>query len=61
MSMNVKMNVNNHTLTIEIDLTCDFGPSKSGKTHVIGTTQGFVTLPAPFEDASINLNVVKRV
>ena len=37
---NVIMKVENNKLIIEVDLTKSFGPSKSGKTTVIASTQG---------------------
>jgi hypothetical protein len=32
-----------HFLTIKVDLTKDFGPSSSGKTIIIASTEGNVT------------------
>jgi len=37
---NVKWEINGDKLIIEIDLTKDFGPSKSGKTITIASTRG---------------------
>lgn len=37
---NVTMKVENNKLIIEVDLTKSFGPSKSGKTIVVASTQG---------------------
>ncbi len=47
---NIKTEVKGDTLTIEIDLTKDFGPSKSQKTITIASTRGNVKL----EDANGN-------
>lgn len=45
-------------LTIEVDLSQDFGPSKSGKTIIIATTGGNV--PAPNDPrVKIGVNVYK--
>jgi hypothetical protein len=60
MAANVKLSVNKKILTIEVDLSIDLGPSRPGKTHVVATTQGFVTVPG-FDDISVSLNVIKRI
>lgn len=39
---NINMDVSDNVLTVTIDLSQDQGPSKSGKTMVIGTTEGNV-------------------
>lgn len=54
---NIEMKVKDKILTIKIDLTRDFGPSKSGKTTVIATTSGNVGVPD--SDAKIGVNVYK--
>ena len=56
---NVNMAVDGNILTITIDLTQDFGASKSGKTTVVASTLGNVGLPAPYENVKIGLNVYK--
>ncbi len=33
------------TLTIKVDLSKDFGPSKSGKTIIVASTEGNVSVP----------------
>jgi len=38
--LNIDMQVDNEILTIEVDLSKEFGPSKSGKTIVIASTKG---------------------
>lgn len=55
---NVKMEVKNNTLTITIDLSKDFGPSKSGKTTVIASTLGNQPVPSN-ESIKIGVNVYK--
>jgi galactitol-specific phosphotransferase system IIB component len=58
---NIKTEVDkNGILTIEIDLTKDFGKSKSGKTIVVASTGGFAPIPDWKEGFALNLNVVKK-
>lgn len=38
--LNCEMRIDNEILTIEVDLSKTFGPSKSGKTIVIASTKG---------------------
>ena len=47
-------------LTIKIDLSKDFGDSKSGKSTIIATTEGNVSLSGGFEDVMIGLNVYRE-
>lgn len=42
---NITMNVKNNKLMIEIDLKAKRRPSASGKTEVIASTQGNVSIP----------------
>jgi len=39
---NVEMTVEGETLTIKVDLSKDFGKSKSGKTIIVASTEGNV-------------------
>ena len=55
---NVEMTVEGETLIIKIDLTKDFGPSKSGKTIIVASTAGNV--PIPERDEKIGLNVYRQ-
>jgi len=55
---NVEMSVNGNTLTITVDLSKEFGPSSSGKTTIIGSTEGNVSVPG--RDEKIGLNVYKK-
>ena len=55
---NVEMSVDADILTIKIDLSKEFGPSKSGKTIMIATTSGNVTVPG--REEIIGLNVYKK-
>ena len=54
---NVKWEVKDNKLIIEIDLTKEFGGSKSGKTITIATTRGNQKVEGT--DAIIGLNVYK--
>jgi len=42
---NVSFSVKDNQLTIVVDLTKDFGESKSGKSIVVASTEGNMTLP----------------
>lgn len=53
---NVKTTEKGNVLTIQVDLSKDLGPSKSGKTHIVATTAGAVRLAS---GAAFNLNVYK--
>ncbi len=52
---NVEWEIKGEQLIIEIDLTKDFGPSKSGKTITIASTRGNQRIEGT--DAVIGLNV----
>lgn len=60
---NVKATVKGNTLTIEVDLSKDFGPSATGKTLCIATTGGSqsFTDDKPHNDVTINLNVNRKI
>ena len=55
---NVEMTVEGTMLTIKVDLSKDFGPSSSGKTTIIATTEGNVTIPE--RDEKVGLNVYRK-
>ena len=55
---NVDLKVEGSLLTITVDLSKDFGPSSSGKTTIIATTEGNVNVPE--RDEKIGLNVYKK-
>ena len=42
---NVQMVVEGNILTIKVDLSKEFGPSSSGKTIIIASTEGSVSVP----------------
>ena len=56
---NVDMKVEGTILTIKIDLSKDFGPSKSGKTTIIASTEGNVSIPN-YDNTKMGLNIYKR-
>jgi hypothetical protein len=56
---NVEMDVKDNILTIKVDLTKEFGPSSSGKTIIIATTEGNVPIPDN-DDKKIGLNVYHK-
>lgn len=56
---NVEMTVEGHVLTIRVDLSKEFGPSSSGKTIIIATTEGNAPVPGR-EDAKVGLNVYRK-
>ena len=55
---NVDMKVEGTILTIKVDLSKEFGPSKSGKTMIIASTEGNVKIPE-HEDKKVGLNVYR--
>jgi hypothetical protein len=56
---NVEMSIEGNILTIKVDLTKEFGPSASGKTIIIASTEGNVTIPG-HEVAKIGLNIYRK-
>ena len=56
---NVDMTVEGNILTIKVDLTKDFGPSSSGKTIIIASTEGNAALPGD-EGTKVGLNVYRK-
>lgn len=56
---NVEMSVDGNILTIKVDLTKEFGPSSSGKTIIVASTEGNQSVPGK-EAIKIGLNVYKK-
>ena len=56
---NVEMSVEGTILTLKVDLSKEFGPSSSGKTVIIASTEGNVSIPGA-EDKKIWLNVYRK-
>lgn len=57
---NIVMNVKGNKLTIEIDLSKEFGKSQSGKTTIIASTQGNQPVPGTDTGAILGLNCYKK-
>ena len=57
---NVEMTVEDTILTITVDLTKEFGASSSGKSIIIATTEGNVSLPDREEKIGLNIYRKKR-
>jgi len=55
---NVEMSVSGNILTIKVDLSKEFGPSSSGKTIIIGSTGGNISVPD--REEKIGLNVYRK-
>lgn len=55
---NVDMKLDGTILTIKVDISKDFGPSKSGKSISIASTEGNISIP-DVEEIKIGLNVYK--
>jgi hypothetical protein len=55
---NVEMRVDGNILTIKVDLSKEFGPSASGKTTIIATTEGNVSIAD--REEKIGLNVYRK-
>lgn len=52
---NVEMSVEGSVLTIRVDLSKEFGPSSTGKTVIIASTEGNVTIPNRQEKVGLNV------
>ncbi len=52
---NVELSVSDNILTIKVDLTQEFGPSSSGKTIIIASTEGNFLLPGRGEVVGLNV------
>jgi len=56
---NVEMKLEGDILTIKVDVAKEFGPSASGKTIIIATTEGNIAIPEK-DEIKIGLNVYKK-
>ncbi|MBN1881022.1 MAG: hypothetical protein JW885_02510 [Deltaproteobacteria bacterium] len=56
---NVDMKTDGNTLTITIDLSKNYGPSRSGKTQIIATTEGNEKVPGR-DGVMIGVNVYQK-
>jgi hypothetical protein len=55
-----KITVKGQTMTIEVDLSAEGEPSKSGKTTVLSSTRGNRTVKTESGDVVVGLNVYRR-
>ncbi len=55
---NVEMKIEGNILTIKVDLSKEFGPSSSGKTIIIASTEGNVAVLE--REEKIGLNVYRK-
>lgn len=55
---NVEMSIAGNILTITVDLSKEFGPSSSGKTIIIASTEGNV--PVLEREEKVGLNVYRK-
>jgi len=55
---NVQMAVDGNILTITVDLSKEFGPSSSGKTIIVASTEGNVSIPD--REEKVGLNVYRK-
>jgi len=56
---NVDMKVSGNLLTITVDLSKEFGLSSSGKSKIIASTEGNVSVPEK-EEIKIGLNIYRK-
>ncbi len=56
---NIDMQVQGDILTVRVDLKKEFGLSASGKTTIIATTEGNVSVPE-HESIKIGINVYRK-
>jgi hypothetical protein len=52
---NVEMTVEGTILTIRVDLSKELGPYSSGKTIIVASTEGNVTIPDRQEKVGLNV------
>ena len=56
---NVEMKLEGDILTIKVDVTKEFGPSASGKTIIISSTEGNISIPEK-DEIKVGLNVYRK-
>lgn len=54
---NVEIQVEGNILTLRVDLSKEFGPSTSGKTTIVASTEGNVSVPD--HEVKVGLNVYR--
>ena len=55
---NVEMKIEGNILIIRVDLSKEFGPSSTGKTTIVASTEGNVSIPE--RDEKVGLNVYRK-
>lgn len=55
---NVEISVDGNTLTIKVDLSKEYGPSSSGKTIIVASTEGNVSILG--REEKLGLNVYRK-
>jgi len=55
---NVELRVEGDVLILRVDLTKEFGPSATGKTTIVASTEGNVAVPGQ-DEIKIGLNVYR--
>lgn len=53
--------VEDRKLILEIDLDADYGPTSTGKTHIVGSTGGFCKLDEIEPGLSMNVGIYRKV
>ena len=56
---NCEMKLNGNILTITVDISKEFGTSSSGKSVIISSTEGNVSVPGK-EEVKIGLNIYRK-
>jgi len=56
---NCEMKLDGNILTITVDISKEFGKSASGKSIIISSTEGNVSIPEK-EDIKIGLNIYRK-
>lgn len=56
---NTEMKLDGDILIIKVDLKKEYGPSSSGKTIIIASTEGNVGIPGR-EEIKVGLNIYKK-
>jgi hypothetical protein len=56
---NCEMKLAGNILTITVDISKNFGKSSSGKSEIIASTEGNISVPEK-EDIKIGLNIYKK-
>ncbi len=58
---NVEYEIKGNIMTIKIDITKSFGPSKSGKSEMIASTEGNKRIKVNEHDVWLGLNCYKKI